>query len=813
MNRVLIVDDKSENLYLLGMLMRGHGFEVEEAVHGAEALLKARRNPPTLVVSDLLMPVMDGYSLLKHWKADERLRGIPFVVYTATYTDARDERLAVNLGADAFIVKPAEPEAFMARIHAVLAKAADGSTPADGTNRPAEGALSQDYSEVVVRKLEQKILQVGQANAALTAEIAQRTRVEAELRLTEERYRTLIAATSAIVWNTPASGDFESAPTEWMAFTGQTFEQCRGRGWLGAVHPDDRDATERVWTAARAQRKPYYVEHRLRRADGTYRQMAARAFPISAADGTPREWIGVHVDVTDQKRAEAELQLRERAIRAATQGLLITDPASPDNGIVYANPGFERITGYSAAEVRGRNLRFLQGKDTDRDTVASLREAVRAGRPCTVEFLNYRKDGTPFWNELSISPIRDGAGKLTHFVGVQADVTARHCLQEQLRQVQKMEAIGRLAGGVAHDFNNLLTIINGYSEVLLATLPPDDPNRSFLDEIHKAGVRSAELTRQLLAFSRQQVLAPRTLNLNAVVGDTDKMLRRLIGEDVRLFTSLESNPWMIRADPGQIEQVLMNLAVNARDAMPQGGRLTIETRNVELDGEYVAGRPDAREGPHALLSVTDTGTGMPADIAARIFEPFFTTKGPGKGTGLGLATVYGIVKQSGGHVTVYSEVGVGTTFKVYLPRAGETTESPSRVQPRALPRGTETVLLVEDDAGVRALGRRMLTDFGYSVLEAGDGDEAVRVAAECGRPIRLLITDVVMPGAGGRVVAQRVTAIHPETRVLFVSGYTDDAVVRHGILEEKIQFLAKPFTAAALANKVRDVLDRKDEPA
>jgi len=563
-----------------------------------------------------------------------------------------------------------------------------------------------------------------------------------------------------------------------------------------------------IHTAFREGRGVRVEDESFWRKDGT-------AFPVSytsypAAEEDFRGAVVTFQDVTERRQAEAALRLRDRAIRAVAQGILITDATRADNPIIYVSPGFEQLTGYTAAEVVGRNCRFLQGSDTDREAVARVRAAVRDGEPCVVEVLNYRKNGTPFWNELSISPVRDEAGGLTHFVGVQADVTVRRRLEEQYRQAQKMEAFGQLAGGIAHDFNNLLTIINGYSELVLGSLPLGDPNRELLAEVHKAGQRSAGLTRQLLAFSRQQVLALRVLDLNVVVGETASMLRRVIGEDVKLTTTTASGLWPVKADPGQVEQILLNLAVNARDAMPTGGKLTIETGNVVLDETYTASHPDARAGAHVLLAVSDTGCGMTAEVKARIFEPFFTTKGPGKGTGLGLATVYGIVKQSGGHVGVYSEPGVGTALKVYLPRA-EGAVGGSKVKPGALatPRGTETVLLVEDDPNVRALSRHILAGCGYTVLEAGDGDEAARAAVRHVGPIHLLVTDVVMPGQGGRAVAERLSERCPGLKVLYVSGYTDDAVVRHGVLHEAMNFLQKPFTPTALTHTVREVLDRK----
>ncbi|QJW94675.1 PAS domain S-box protein [Frigoriglobus tundricola] len=641
----------------------------------------------------------------------------------------------------------------------------------------------------------------------IARDIRERKRAEEALRRSEERYRGLIESIPALVWVYDATGRPLLHNHRWHEYTGQSPEDVAADRWHEAVHPDDAARACAVWERCKASGEPYTCEYRLRRADGVYRWFLSQGIRSRDSGGTD-QWVGICTDIDDRMGAEDALRLRDRTIQAATQGLMITDSGRPDNPLVYVSPGFERMTGYGSAEVLGRNCRMLQGKDTDPATVARLREAIRAGEPRTVELLNYRKDGTPFWNELSVSPVRDATGRLTHFVGVQVDVTARRSLEDQFRQAQKMEAVGQLAAGVAHDFNNLLTIINGYSDLLLQGLAADDPARNLVAEILKAGERSAGLTRQLLAFSRQQVLAPRVLDINAVVTDTEKMLRRLIGEDVRLTTTLAPDLWAVRADPGQVEQVLMNLAVNARDAMPRGGRLTIETRNVDLDGAYARTNPDARAGPHVLLSVMDTGVGMTPEVQAKIFEPFFTTKGPGKGTGLGLATVYGVVKQSGGHVGVYSEVGVGTAFKVYLPRAERAPgESPSHSGLRAAPRGTETVLLVEDEDGVRALTRRVLTGSGYTVIEAADGDEAVRLATVHEGPIHLLVTDVVMPGPGGRVVAERVAELHPGIRVLFVSGYTDDAVIRHGVLREGVNFLQKPFAPILLAFKVREALD------
>ena len=503
------------------------------------------------------------------------------------------------------------------------------------------------------------------------------------------------------------------------------------------------------------------------------------------------------------ERGDALLRLQDRAIGAVSQGICIVDVAAPDWPMIFVSPGFEHHTGYTAAEVLGRNCRMLQGAGTDAETVVTLRRAVAAGEGCTVEILNYRKDGTPFWNELTIAPVVDASGALTHFVGVQADVTERRRLEEQVRQSQKMEAVGQLASGVAHDFNNLLTVVDVCSDLLVKALKADDPLRELAIEIQRAGERAGGLTRQLLAFSRRQVIAPQALDLNAVVTESEKLLRRLIGEHILLTTILHEPMVSVFADAGQVEQVLVNLVVNARDAMPGGGSVTIETGRLSLR-EPAHGVP---AGDWVTLAVRDSGTGMDETTRARIFEPFFTTKRVGKGTGLGLATVRSIVETANGHVTVDTQLGVGSTFRVHLPRFAPDADTAAPRLAETMPTGTETILLAEDDTAVRTLGRRILERCGYHVLPAADGAEALRHAREYAGTIHLLMSDVVMPHLGGRQLAEAVVGLRPTTRVLFVSGYADDEVLLHGVVHADVAMLQKPYSVMTLAQMVRRVLD------
>ncbi|MEP6835668.1 MAG: response regulator, partial [Gemmatimonas sp.] len=420
-----------------------------------------------------------------------------------------------------------------------------------------------------------------------------------------------------------------------------------------------------------------------------------------------------------------------------------------------------------------------------------------------------RKDGGRIPLEMAFSSFE--LNNKQHFTGILRDLTERSALEAQLRQSQKMEAFGQLAGGVAHDFNNLLTIIIGCSDMLLPGLQRSDPAHELVTDIRTAGDRAAALTRQLLAFSRRQLLEPKIVNLNETVAEVEKMLRRLIGEDVILASNLDHSLQPVRVDPGQIEQVLVNLAVNARDAMPAGGQLTIETRNVVWTEEYCRIHLGYMPGRYVMISMTDTGVGMTPDVKRRVFEPFFTTKGPGKGTGLGLATVFGIVRQSGGQVNVYSEVNVGTSLQVYLPAFEQTGEPlPTRENLDAMRMGSEMVLLVEDEEAVRKIAKLALESHGYTVVEASSGADALSFAENFPKPIDLVISDVVMPGMSGRQFAEALRLQRPDFRLLFISGYTDDAVVRHGIVKANEAFLQKPFSPNTLARKVREVLDKPD---
>jgi len=619
-----------------------------------------------------------------------------------------------------------------------------------------------------------------------------------------ETFRALIQAAPLAIVAFDASGIIQLWTPAAERMFGWTAEEVIGK--FHPIVPEEKKEEFRALREIAMQGKTFTGrELRRRRKDGSFIDISVSTSSLRDGDGRITGIMSIIHDITDRKKSEETLLRLATAVEQSAEIIMIT---GVNGSIQYVNPAFERVTGYHRDEVIGENPRILKSGRQDPSFYEELWETLIRGDVWSGVFQNLRKDGTLYEEEAVISPVRDGSGEVINYVAVKRDVTKERRVEEQLRQAQKMEAVGRLAGGIAHDFNNLLTAIAGYSDLLLLHLPEGETAHREVLEIRKASDRAAALTRQLLAFSRQQVLQPKVLDLNQVVTNMEKMLHRLIGEDVELITTLAGDLGYVKADPGQIEQVIVNLAVNSRDAMPKGGKLILETTNVELDENYATRHEPAKPGSYVMLAVTDSGCGMDEATMARLFEPFFTTKEVGKGTGLGLATVYGIVKQSGGYIWAYSEAGHGTTFKVYLPREEMVAEPVKKEDtPLYSSEGEETVLVVEDEQMVRELVREILSRQGYDVLEAGRGTEALEVSERHKGPIHLLITDVVMPGMTGPELARRLTAHRPAMKVLFMSGYTDDAILHHGVLEPGTEFLQKPFTARPLGGKVRQMLD------
>jgi PAS domain S-box-containing protein len=512
-------------------------------------------------------------------------------------------------------------------------------------------------------------------------------------------------------------------------------------------------------------------------------------------------------------RREAERALREsearyrRIVETTNEGVLLVDS---DMRITFVNRRIADLLGYEVSELSGKAVTDIVAEDS-RALLARSLSTQRERGASQNELMLERKDGTNVWVLMDTARIHDCPEECEMgWLAMMMDITQRKQLEEQLHQAQKMEAIGNLAGSVAHDFNNLLTVILSYLELVLDQVKPGDPIRADLEEVQKASDRARGLTRQLLAFSRRQALEPQVLNLSTTVEGLAQMLRRLIGEDVELTLNTSHTLGHVYADAGQIEQIIMNLVVNARDAMPEGGRLAIETKHVELDSAYAATHHDVAPGPYVMLAVSDTGIGMDAATQERIFEPFFTTKEQGKGTGLGLSTVFGIVKQSGGHIAVFSEPGKGTTFKIYLPQVDADSQTSARAlkrEPPATLHGSETILLVEDEDQVRRTLRAILRRQGYNVIEAQNGAEGLLICESYAAKIDLLLTDVVMPRMSGRQLVQRLASSRPDLRVLYISGYIGNSSIQHGVLDAERSFLQKPITPEALARKVREVLD------
>jgi PAS domain S-box-containing protein len=768
--KILIVDDRQENLVALRQVLSDLDAEIIEATTGNQALTSTLDHHFALAILDVVMPGMNGYELAEHLRGDRKTQAIPIVFVTASYADEHHQFKGYQAGGIDYIVKPYAPEVLLGKVKVFLEM--------DRDKRELQNHRDQLETLVAQRTaaLEERVMEV-QCLYAISSLVAMPG---------ESIDKALQTAVNLI----PQGWQYPDITRARITLEGQCF-----------ISKDFRETAWKQSTDIVAAGKTVgmvevgYLEPRPERDEGPFSREQRELI-----DDIARQ-LGVMIQ---REKTEQERERLLWAIEQAGEMIIITDP----QGIIqYINPAFERTTGYSRQEALGQSLRLLRSDQHDQSFYQNLWADVAGGRTFKGRMPNKRKDGTLLTVEATISPVRDASGRIANFVAVKHDITEQLKLTAQLQQAQKLESVGRLAGGVAHDFNNLLSVILGNSEIALSELYDEHPLKEPLQEILEAANRARNLTRQLLAFSRKQVLEVHVVDVRGVVSGFEKLIRRMIGEDIELVLALGSRALSVKADAAQLEQVLMNLAVNARDAMPGGGTLRIATSATELDETYAADKFGVTPGAYVMISVSDTGTGMDDKTFEHLFEPFFTTKGLDRGTGLGLATSYGIVKQHGGNIWVYSEPGRGTVFKIYLPLAVEKEQPAAPVAAGPEPvAGPATILVVEDDQSVRKLACNILVAKGYRVLSARSAGDAVEMAQTLDAPIHLLLTDIVMPGMNGPEVHHQIANLHPRIKVLYMSGYTADMIARQGILNEGVQFIQKPFTVNLLLEKVAQVL-------
>ncbi len=748
---ILVIDDDPGTCQTVGDVLEVRGHAVTTVMRGQSALATLAERAVNVALLDIQLPDISGLELLRSIKTSSPSTEVIIITGHASVPTAIQ---AINGTAFAYLTKPFEMDHLLSLVDKALEK----------------------------------------------------QRLERALRESEERYRLVAEHIQDAILLLDLEGRVVFANRRAAELTGYTEAESYNRPLSSFL---TSEGAAEVVSRLEAVRTGHQVDARfeteLVRRDGSRIWVEANGVSVVKGGQVSGRLVVVR-DITGRRLAEAALRETSQRLQAIVDASPVAISAIDKAGRVLVwSKAAARLLGWTDREILGRELPTVPAQR--RAEFEEAMERNRLGEATLYETQRLRKDGSLVDVIASAAPLLGPNGEVTGTMGMLVDITERKQLEEQLRQAVKMEGIGRLAGGVAHDFNNLLTVIGGRTYLLLSQMSADDAMRRDVELIQQTGERAAALTRQLLAFSRKQILQATVLNLNNVVSDTRSLLERLLGEDIEVVMDLEPALGMTTADHGQLEQVIVNLAVNARDAMSRGGRLMLETRNVTLDESYTRQHLEVQPGDYVSLAVSDSGTGMDEATRARIFEPFFTTKELGKGTGLGLATVYGIIKQSNGHVSVYSEPGYGTVFRIYLPRTEGAEPAPVEARREATPSGSETVLLAEDDPNLRTLARDILDSQGYVVLESEDVEDAMRIAELYEGVVHLLVTDVVMPRMSGRGLADAIKRRRPDMKVLFMSGYTDDAIVHHGVLDPGTPFLQKPFTPGALARKVREVLD------
>jgi PAS domain S-box-containing protein len=792
---VLIIDDSISNNAIMRTLLEELNYQVFAAMHGKDGLEVYDRERPDIVLTDLDMPEMDGLTFI--CELNRKYTNVPVIVISGISTLSEGIE-AVRRGAWDYLVKPVNINVLELTIRRSLERA----------RLQAENLSYREHLEEQVR--------------AQTLEL-QRER---------ERYQRLLESVTSYVYTVTIQ---DGQPISTVhgngceAVTGFTQEEYAATPdlWCWMIHDEDRpevlETTQRILTGT----SPLTIRHRILHKNGTVRWVRNTLVPHRDMNGTLLYYDGVVLDITERKRAESALheqavqlekEIAERqkaeesllkfshAVEQSPVSIVITDTKG---SIQFVNPRFTQMTGYSAEEAIGKLMSILEPGYIQTNEHNELRKAISNGTIWEREFLNKKKNGESFWEHAVISPIRAKGGLITNFMVVKEDISERKHLEEQLRHAQKMEAIGQLAGGIAHDFNNILTVILGYGTHLKETIADDDITMEYVDQVLAAAERAANLTRSLLVFSHKQIMTPETVNLNDTVRNIERFLHRIIGEDVQLITSYTSEKLIVYADSGQLEQIVMNLATNARDAMPNGGVLSIETHLLELDEGFVQAYGYGEPGVFALLRVSDNGCGMDEETRQKIFDPFFSTKGVGKGTGLGLSIAFGIVRQHKGYISVFSEPNVGTTFQIMIPLCGGDVQAGARQSVSAPVGGSETILVAEDDYVIRAMVASNLSRLGYDVILAEDGIEAVNKFRTNRKKISLVILDMLMPGKNGWKAYKEIHRVRHDVRVLFMSGYNPDLIQSKGGSNFDSEILMKPFRPFELARKVREILDSR----